>query len=75
MLIEERIRFLGFFVLKFSKNETMLVLFVEETLVALSATLLLRLHNQFGLRASEHLLSRFLKMGGGVVFRSFSYSN
>ena len=45
--------FLGFFILKFSKSETLIVLLAEAKLVVLSATPSLKLHNQFGLRASE----------------------
>ena len=45
--------FLGFFILKFLKSETLLVLLAEAKLVVLSATLSLKLHNQFGLRAYE----------------------
>ena len=45
--------FLGFFVLKFLKSETLLVLLAEAKLVVLSATLSLKLHNQFGFRACE----------------------
>ena len=45
--------FLGFFVLKFLKSETLLVLLAEAKLVVLSATLSLHLRNQFGLRACE----------------------
>ena len=44
---------LGFFILKFLKSETLLVLLAEAKLVVLSATLSLKLHNQFGLRAYE----------------------
>ena len=45
--------FLGFFILKYPKSETLLVLLAEVNLVVLSATLSLKLHNQFGLRACE----------------------
>ena len=45
--------FLGFFILKFLKSEMLLALLAEAKLVVLSATLPLKLHNQFGLRASE----------------------
>ena len=45
--------FLGFFILKFLKSETLLVLLVEEKLVVLSVALSLKLHNQFGFRACE----------------------
>ena len=38
--------FLGFFILKFLKSETMLVLLAEAKLVVLSITLSLKLHNQ-----------------------------
>ena len=48
--------FLGFFVLKFLKSETLLVLLAEAKLVVLSATLSLKLHNQFGFRACENFL-------------------
>ena len=53
MLIWENIIFLGFFILKFSKSETLIVLLAETKLVVLSATPSLKLHNQFGLRACE----------------------
>ena len=53
MLIQEKIMFLGFFILKFSKSETLLVLLAEAKLVALSATLSLKLHNQVSSRACE----------------------
>ena len=49
MVIQEKIMFLGFFVLKFLRCETMLVLLAEVELVVLSATL----HDQFGLRACK----------------------
>ena len=42
--------FFGFFILKFSKSETLLVLLAEAKLVVLSATLSLKLHNQCALR-------------------------
>ena len=45
--------FLRFFVLKFFKSEMLLVLLAEVKLVVLSATLSLKLHNQFGLIACE----------------------
>ena len=45
--------FLGFFILKFLKSETLLVLLAEAKLVVLSVTLSLKLHNQFGFRACE----------------------
>ena len=45
--------FLGFFILKFLKSETLLVLLAEAKLVVLSATLSLKLHYQFGLRVYE----------------------
>ena len=48
--------FLGFFILKFHKNETLLVLLAEAKLVVLSGTLSLKLHNQFDLRACEKCL-------------------
>ena len=50
MLIQEKIMLLGFFILKFLKSETLLVLSAEAKLVVLSAKLLLKLNNQFGLR-------------------------
>ena len=53
MVIQEKIMFLGFFVLRFLKCETMLVLLAEVELVVLSATLSLKLHDQFGLRACK----------------------
>ena len=49
--------FLGFFVLKFLKSETLLVLLAEAKLVVLSATLSLKLHNQFGFRACENFFT------------------
>ena len=49
--------FLGFFSLKYPKSETLLVLLVEAELVVLSATLLLKLDNQFGLRACENFFT------------------
>ena len=45
--------FLGFFILKFLKSETLLVLLAEAMFVVLSVTLSLKLHNQFGFRACE----------------------
>ena len=48
---------LGFFILKFLKSETLLVLSVEVKLVVLSVTLSLKLHDQFGLRASENFFT------------------
>ena len=45
--------FLGFFILKFPKSETLLVLLAEAKLVVLLVTLSLKLHNQFGFRACE----------------------
>ena len=49
--------FLGFFILKFLKSEkTLLLLLVEAKLVILSATLSLKLHNQFGQRVCENFL-------------------
>ena len=48
--------FLGFFILKFLKSETFLVLLSEE-LVVLSATLSLKLHNHFGLSAFEKVFT------------------
>ena len=48
--------FLQFFILKFLKSETLLVLLAEAKLVALSVTLSLKLHNQFGFRACETFL-------------------
>ena len=45
--------FLGFFIVKFLKSETLLVLLAEAMFVVLSATLSLKLHNQFGFRACE----------------------
>ena len=45
--------FLGFFILKFSKSETLLVLLAEVNLVVLPTTLLLKLYHQLGLRACE----------------------
>ena len=53
MLIQEKIMFLGFFILKFLKSETLLVLLAEAKLVVLSVTLSLKLHNQFGFRTCE----------------------
>ena len=53
MLIWVKIMFLGFFILKYPKNETLLVLLTEAKLVVLSATLSLKLDNQFGLRTYE----------------------
>ena len=53
MLIQEKIMFLGFFILKFLKSETLLVLLAEAKLVVLSVTLWLKLHNQFGFRTCE----------------------
>ena len=50
MLIQEKIMLLGFSILKFLKSETLLVLSAEAKLVVLSAKLLLKLNNQFGLR-------------------------
>ena len=49
--------FLGFFIFKFLKSETSLVLLVVAKLVVLSATLPLKLHNQFGLRAFEKVFT------------------
>ena len=57
MLIQEKIMFLGFFILKYPKSETLLVLLAEAKLVVLSATLSLKLHNQFGLRACERFFT------------------
>ena len=48
--------FLGFFILKCLKSETLLVLLAEAKLIILSVTLSLNLHNQFGFRASEALI-------------------
>ena len=48
--------FLGFFIRKFLKSETLLVLLSEE-LVVLSATLSLKLHNHFGLSAFEKVFT------------------
>ena len=45
--------FLAFFILKFLESETLLVLLAESKLVVLSATLSLKFHNHFGLRACE----------------------
>ena len=45
--------FLGFFILKFLKSETLLVLLAEAKLVVLSVTLSLKLHSQFGFRACK----------------------
>ena len=45
--------FSGFFILKFLKSGTLLVLLAEAKLVVLSVTLSLKLHNQFGFRGSE----------------------
>ena len=45
--------FLGFFILKFPESETLLVFLAEAKLVVLSATLSLKLHNQFGLKVCE----------------------
>ena len=45
--------FLGFFILKFPKIETLLALLGEAKLVVLSAKLSLKLYNQFGLSACE----------------------
>ena len=45
--------FLEFFILKFPKSETLLVLLAKAKLVVLSATLSLKLHNQFSLRTCE----------------------
>ena len=47
---------LGFFILKFLKSETLLVLSVEVKLVVLSVTLSLKLHDQFGFRACDKFL-------------------
>ena len=49
--------FLGFFILKFLKSETLLVLLAEAKLVVLSVTLSLKLHNQFGFRACEKIFT------------------
>ena len=48
--------FLGFFILKCLKSETLLVLLAEAKLIILSVTQSLNLHNQFGFRASEALI-------------------
>ena len=48
--------FLGFFILKFLKSETLLVLLSEE-LIVLSATLSFKLHNRFGLSAFENVFT------------------
>ena len=45
--------FLGFFILKSSKSEALLVLLAEAKLIVLSTTLSLKLQNQFSLRASQ----------------------
>ena len=45
--------FLGFFILKFLKSKTLLVLLAEAKMVVLAVTLSLKLHNQFGFRACE----------------------
>ena len=49
--------FLGFFILKFLKSETLLVLLAKANLVVLSVTLSLKLHNQFGFRACEKVFT------------------
>ena len=49
--------FLGFFILKFLKSKTLLVLLAEAKLIILSATLSLKLHNQFGLRTCENFFT------------------
>ena len=49
--------FLGFFILKFLKCETLLVLLAEANLVVLSATVSLKVHDQFGLRACENFFT------------------
>ena len=49
--------FLGFFILKFLKSETLLVFLPEAKLVVLSAKLLLKLHNKFGLTACQKLFT------------------
>ena len=48
--------FLGLFIPKFLKSETLLVLLAEAELVVLSATLSLKLHNQFRLRTCEFFI-------------------
>ena len=49
--------FLGFFILKYPKSHTLLVLLAEAKLVVLLGTLSLKLHDQFGLRACESFFS------------------
>ena len=56
MLIQEKIMFLGFFILKFLKSETLLVLLVLK-LVVLSPTLSLKLHIQFDFRVCENFFT------------------
>ena len=48
--------FLGFFILKYPKSETLLELLAEAKLVVLSVTLSVKLHNQFGFRACKKFL-------------------
>ena len=57
--------FLGFFVLRY-KSETLLVLLAEVKLVVLSATLSLKLDNQFGLRTCEKF---FTNWAAPVLFK------
>ena len=45
--------FFAFFILKFSKSETLPLLLAEAKLIVLSATLSLKLNNQFGLIVCE----------------------
>ena len=47
--------FLGFFILKFLKSETLLVLLAEAKLVVLSAILSLKLYNQFDLKVDSRV--------------------
>ena len=49
--------FLGFFILKFLKSETLLILLAEAKLVVLLVTLSLKLHNQLGFRASQRFFT------------------
>ena len=51
--------FLGFFILKYPESETLLVLLTEVKLVVLSATLSLKLDNQFGLRTCEKFFTNW----------------
>ena len=62
--------FLGFFILKFFKRETLMVLLTEAKLVVLLATLSLKLHNQLGLRACEKI---FTNRAVPFLFKCFCF--